>query len=455
MIGSRKLLFGFVILACAALPAGDAYTQATRANPNYIDNENSPLETLKLKLTQIYPNRTAIVVTTQDGEMFSDARLRLGAKSPWRINIEYQCPGAGDLDNRFFMRASKLRQLTFSGYPQLRLDDNDYFGDATAGEIELLYWQHYPVLWEEDHEKLKQAAINSCNRAADRIQSENSHYLRKRAMSKVGKITPFQNRPYGKFKGLHPIIDGKCVGTMYEEIDYNSIEFVEYVASYGGTNRWWINLVVDCQAAAVEPYDPIGANSLTTNFSVTNVVLDAQPKLVADQCPRDVAFRGRISGQGEGRVRYRIRGSDGSISPIRVAHVKSGLKPADINFTRTFGEPSTGGLTAPPPDERPERPDGLSTEPPDPDPSGPTLETTAPEPPTPPEPVTDALATPTVDGEHSGWYRIEIVSPLNGKRKSREANYKVICLDPAPDGLTLPPKPVDPPADLQIRNRNP
>ncbi|MEO1240903.1 MAG: hypothetical protein AAFX54_03255 [Pseudomonadota bacterium] len=448
-----KIILASVALAFATTTSVDA--QGRRSNPNHIDNHDRPLDLLKLKLTQLHPNRTAIVVTAAGGENFSGARLRLGEKSPWRIKLEYECPGAGTSENGyFFTLPSEVTRLDFRGYPELWMHDLQHIDQSTSGEIELLYWQNEPEFWEEHHDVLKQEAINACNRSADRIQSENPGYNRKRAMSKVGKIKPFANYPYSQLKGINPRVEGKCVGARYEKIAYNDIQFDSWFTTTGSTTRWWLDLVVDCQAETVEPYNPLGADAFTTEFSVTNVALEAQPKLVVGQCPRDIAFRGRVSGQGEGRVRYRIRGSDGSLSPVRVAHVKSGVEPADVNFTRSFGESTTGGLVTPPPETTSDRPSELSTEPPDPDPAGPRFETTAPEPPTAPEPVTDALATPVADGEHSGWYRIEILSPRNGKRESPEANYKVVCLDPPPDGLSLPPVPSDPPRSQTLQRRN-
>ncbi len=451
MTSHRKITARLLAGTALALLVGAATAPAAYAEENADDNYDQPLRLMKAKLKQKFPNRPAVIVTSSDGQTFTDARLRLGNLSPWRMSAEYKCPSGGYTPNGNYMLApAQLKELRFEGSWFQELEETQGLLDSNSGEVDLFYWNDAS---QSQQAEITEIALNACNNKASQLRAASPGMSAKTAMSKVGTIYPFRSADRRFMTGVGAKLKGKCLAGRYERNTSNPgiyDNFSGFESSDTGELSVSLELPVNC-SAKVTPPEPASA-SLTAGFTITAVALEAQPKLVAGVCPRTVKFNGRISGQGAGTVRYRIRGSDGSLSPIRSVRVRSGLEPGDIAFEHTFGEDSTGGLTTPPPGSS-DAPRGLSIQGPRPDPSGPSFETTAPPPSDPPSRAgASSLAGAKAEGEHSGWYRIESVAPQSAVSKSDEANYKVICQEPEP-GLSATP-PSEPPSERSFRSNN-
>ncbi|MEQ1931838.1 MAG: hypothetical protein ABL957_15085, partial [Parvularculaceae bacterium] len=278
-------------------------------------------------------------------------------------------------------------------------------------------------------------AIDACNAAAADLRQKNAGMSMKVAMSRVGVIYPYASLADGQNVAGRASLSARCEQENYERdnSDY-SWQFDGVSATDAETPYLKLRLAVKCDAPlrAVRP----SVDRLSAGFGVTEAGLGAEPSFVKGQCPRTIRFNGVFHASGAGDVKYRIRGSDGSLSAVNTIAVNSAA-PTHFSFEREFGKKTSGGLVAPT-DPKPSAPGDLAIPAPTGDPKGPTIKApsgsgggTSPA-------AAGSVAVATAKGEHSGWMRIEIVSPTAGVKKSPEAFYKAICQEPVlPEGLAL------------------
>lgn len=430
---------GASLIALSAAICSIAYAQPRRdPEPHAVDNHDQLLADPELKLTQLHPNAAAYIVTSSDGQSFTDAELQDGDNSPWRLKAEFDCSDGGVWENvygiNYFNSPGTLEELTLFGigFPDLLSWDAGYeLKDANSGAVETSMWAND---YAQDHwvDNGQQAAIDACNDAANVIRSQNPGMSAKVAMSRVGTINPLGESDIAGVIA-RPKIRARCIVGVYEDNPSGpGYVWVEGYAAEDETPELKLKLPVVCKSP-LKPVRP-ASDSIAAAFGVTELTLTPQPVLASGQCPRTVKFNASVSASGSGQVKYRIRGSDGSLSPVRTVNVNSS-EPAKFSFERTFGETTSGGLVTPTDPTPPSGPGSLAVPANPPDPKGPTLKApTGPGGTTPPAGGSGAIASPTAEGEHSGWFRIDIVSPKAGKQKSREAFYKVICEGPKPPG---------------------
>lgn len=420
-----------------ALTAASAVAQPQRTPP-FAENENH-FDLPKLKLTQLHPTAPAIVVTSQGGEAFDRAAVQKGDDAPWRLKAEFKCPGGVGLDGeaQHFAFPGTLTALVLYtiGFPDIR-DWGDYYElkDANEGAVEGSIWD-IPEAdgWVEREESF---AVDACNAAAASLRQKNAGMSMRVAMSRVGTIYPYAALPEGQSAVARVKLVGRCRQQWFQR-DGAGWSPDPDLNNESETTPLRMRLAVKCDAPLAPPRP--ASNALSAGFAVTEATLVANPVLSKGACPRDLKFRATFLATGAGDVRYRIRGSDGSLSPIRTARVTSASRMA-VEFSRTIGRTEAGGFAPTPPGGRsPSSPGGIATPTSPPDPQGPRIAAPGGSGGGGASSASGSIAVATAEGEHSGWLRVEIVSPSGGVMKSREAPYKVICAAPPvpPKGLTI------------------
>lgn len=427
-----------VSVSIAAVVVATAAAAAPARWKPWVEN-TSRFDLTRVKLTQIAPDEPAFVVTSSGGDVFDKAAIQNSETGPWRFRAEYQCPdGGGSLSSptEVFTLPGELSSVTLKAIENIDLEDW-FAGDvvqgssAYAGAYEADIWTGSD--FSEGHENIEeQFALDACNAALAEIRAENPNMSAKVAMSRIGTIEPFWSGPGAEHKAAKVSFEAVCT-QMTSAVPANGPRWYKEVAHRGATETLRPRLKVACKSPLRTPRP--AADSLTAGFAVTEATLVAHPTFVKGECPRSIGFRGSFLASGAGEVRYRIRGSDGALGPVNEIQVSSAGRTV-FDFTREFGKASTGGLAPQPPAGEPS--------------PGPRI--------APPsgggDPKQPGLAAPggsggsggggagaaagggsvaaaKGEGEHSGWMRVEILSP-GGVTRSREAFYKVICEKPPP-----------------------
>lgn len=137
-------------------------------------------------------------------------------------------------------------------------------------------------------------------------------------------------------------------------------------------------------------------------FAATAVTLSTDAAVRA-QCPATVKFRGSVTANGEGTIRYRVlhNGSQGATKENTFNRASS--RP--VLFAFEVGRNNSGSVSS-------------RAKP----------------------PVSGSLAAaPDPNNRHAGWARIEILAPTGGVRRSDIASYAVTCTPGRAGGLKKQP----------------
>jgi hypothetical protein len=428
-------------VSAAAIAAASAAPERWRP---FVENK-SRFDLTKVKLTQLHPDSPAWIVTSSGGGAFDKATLQNGDDGPWRLRAEFQCPeGGGSISTGELMQwPGELRVLRLETVEKIDLAADWFSGDElpgtdeSAGAYEADIWTGSD--FSQSHKKLDEDfALAACNAALAKVKAANPNMSDKVAMSRVGVIHPYWTQAGAERKTASVALEGICAQQVSGETP-NGVRWIEEIAARGETDPLKLRLPVVCKSPLSRPGS--ASNALTAGFAVTEATLVANPVFSKGECPRTVKFRGSFLASGAGEVRYRLRGSDGSLGPINTLQVDSSRR-AVFDFAREFGKKPSGGLTTGPSGSG-GAPGSVTTPTSPPDPKGPQFKA--------PSGGGGAggqaagagsVAVATAEGEHSGWMRVEILSPAGGVRASREAPYKVICETPpaAPKGLAARPR---------------
>lgn len=435
------LILGAV--SSAAIAAASAAPERWRP---FVENK-SRFDLTKVKLTQLHPDAPAWVVTSSGGAAFDKATIQGGDDGPWRLRAEFQCPeGGGSVSSGELVKwPGELSALRLDSVETVDLAA-DWFSadeqpgtDESAGAYEADIWTGSD--FSQAHKKLDEDfALAACNDALAKVKAANPNMSDKVAMSRVGVIHPYWTPAGAARDTASASLEGVCKQTV-SGVTPNGVRWIDEIGVRGETDVLKLRLPVLCKSPISRP--GAASNDLTAGFAVTEATLVANPVFSKGECPRTVKFRGSFLASGAGEVRYRLRGSDGSLGPVNTLQVDSSRR-AVFDFARDFGKKTSGGLTT--------GPSGgggasgsITTPTSPPDPKGPQFKA----------PSSGggggaggqaagggAVAVATAEGEHSGWMRVEILSPASGVRKSREAPYKVICETPPapPKGLAARPR---------------
>lgn len=430
-------------VSAAAICAVGAAPERWRS---FVENK-SRFDLTKVKLTQINPDAPAWIVTSSGGAGFDKATIQNSDSGPWRLRAEFQCPeGGGSLSPGELMKwPGELTALRLTGVETVDLAADWFSADELPGTDEMA-GAYEADIWtgsefSQAHKKQEEEfALAACNAALAKVKTANPGISDKVAMSRVGTLHPYWTPAGESRKPARASLEGVCVQRVSGETP-NGVRWIEEIGARGETDSLKLRLPVLCKSPLSRP--GTASNTVTAGFAVTGASLTANPSFSKGVCPRAVRFMGAFEASGAGTVKYRIRGSDGSLSAVNTLNVSS-AGPTPFSFTREFGKASTGGLTSDPGGGQ--RPGSITTPTSPPDPKGPQMKA-------PSGPGSGAgsqtagggqVAVATAEGEHSGWMRVEIVSPAGGVTKSREAPYKVICQTPPP-----------PPKGLAVRRPRP
>ena len=145
--------------------------------------------------------------------------------------------------------------------------------------------------------------------------------------------------------------------------------------------------------------DPSRPSTLTAAFGVTGVTLSTDAEVRA-ACPATVKFRGYITANGAGTVRYRVvhNGRPGGTKEMDFDRAEGRPVLFDVEVG---GGDRSGSVTARP---KPAAPGSMT-------------------------------AAPAPENRLSGWARIEILAPSAGVTRSDIASYVVSCTAKPPDRL--------------------
>lgn len=150
---------------------------------------------------------------------------------------------------------------------------------------------------------------------------------------------------------------------------------------------------------------PSGSSRLTTGFAVTNVALATERAAVRAACPATVTFQGSVTANGQGTVRYRLVHNGSASAPKEIDFPRASSRP--VVFELEVGGDTSGSMSA---RRKPAAPGSVA-------------------------------AAPVPANRHTGWARIEILSPRGGVLRSDIASYDVTCTPGRPDRLRRQPAP--------------
>jgi hypothetical protein len=145
--------------------------------------------------------------------------------------------------------------------------------------------------------------------------------------------------------------------------------------------------------------DPSRPSGLTSVFGVTAVTLATFGEL-RGSCPAQVKFRGYITANGAGTVRYRVVHNNTAGHPKEMEFDRPEGRPVLFDITVGDGDP-TGSASA--------RPKSASRG--------------------------SMTAAPAPENRRSGWARLEILSPQSGVARSDIVSYTFTCTPGQPDRL--------------------
>jgi hypothetical protein len=150
---------------------------------------------------------------------------------------------------------------------------------------------------------------------------------------------------------------------------------------------------------------PARPSRLTTEFAVTNAALGTEAAAVRAACPATVKFQGSVTANGKGTVRYRVVHNGSAGAPKEMDFPRASSRPVVFEFE--VGNDTSGSMTA---RRKPAAPGSVT-------------------------------AAPVPPNRHTGWARIEILSPRGGVVRSDIASYDVTCTPRRPDRLKRQPAP--------------